>query len=81
MKMFGGVVVGSARNGGQETLLHALADSMLTQQMILAVDGVPTSHWGATFWNQKDSIAEDEFGKETAINLGKRIAELATFIR
>ncbi|MDR2757257.1 MAG: flavodoxin family protein [Planctomycetaceae bacterium] len=80
-KIFGGVVVGAARNGGQETLLHALANSMLTQQMILAVDSTPTSHWGATLWSQKDSIAEDEFGKNTAINLGKRIVELATFIQ
>lgn len=79
-KIFGGVVVGAARNGGQETLLHALANSMLTQQMIIAVDGVPTSHWGATLWSQKDSIAEDEIGKNTAANLGKRIAELAAIV-
>ncbi|MDR1964891.1 MAG: flavodoxin family protein [Planctomycetaceae bacterium] len=80
-KIFGGVVVGAARNGGQETLLHALANSMLTQQMILAVDSAPTSHWGATLWSQKDSIAEDESGQNTAKNLGKRIAELAAFVQ
>jgi multimeric flavodoxin WrbA len=79
-KIFGGVVVGAARNGGQETILHSLANSLLTQQMILAVDSAPTSHWGATLWSQKDSIAEDEFGQNTAKNLGARIVELAKFV-
>lgn len=76
-KIFGAVAIGAGRNGGQETVLHALAQSMLTMQMILAVDAMPTSHWGATLWNQDQSIEKDEFGQATARNLGKRIAELA----
>lgn len=80
-KVFGAVAVGAGRNGGQETILHALANSMLTQQMILAVDAAPTSHWGATLWNQNHSIEQDEFGKATAVNLGKRIAELVKFVQ
>ena len=79
-KVFGAVAIGGGRNGGQETILHTLANSMLTQQMILAVDAAPTSHWGATLWSQNNSIDQDEFGKSTAANLGKRIAELAGFV-
>jgi multimeric flavodoxin WrbA len=75
-KVFGALASGGARNGGQETVLHALIHSALTLQVILAVDGVPTSHWGGTLWNQGDSIEQDEFGKNTAKNLGTRIAEL-----
>ena len=76
-KIFGAVVVGGSRNGGQETVLHALINSALTMQVIVAVDGVPTSHWGGTLWNQNNSIEQDEFGKNTAKNLGTRVAELA----
>ena len=76
-KIFGAVAAGGGRNGGQETVLHALINSALTLQVIIAVDGVPTSHWGATLWNQNNSIEQDEFGKNTAKNLGTRVAELA----
>ena len=75
-KIFGALAAGGARNGGQETVLQALVKSALTLQVILAVDGVPTSHWGGTLWNQNNSIEQDEFGKNTAANLGTRIAEL-----
>ena len=79
-KVFGALASGGARNGGQETVLHALINSALTLQVILAVDGVPTSHWGGTLWNQGDSIEQDEFGKNTAKNLGVRIAELTALV-
>ena len=80
-KVFGAVASGSARNGGVELILQSLIHSVLTLQMIVAVDAVPTSHWGATLWNQNNSIEQDEFGKNTAKNLGIRIAELATMVR
>ncbi|MDR0326920.1 MAG: flavodoxin family protein [Planctomycetaceae bacterium] len=79
-KVYGAVVCGAARNGGQETVLHGLINSALTLQVILAVDGVPTSHWGGTLWNQNDSIEQDEFGRSTAKNLGARIAELTAMV-
>ena len=79
-KILGLVAVASGRNGGQETVIHALANSLVAQQMILAVDGPPTSHWGGTLWNQKDSVANDEFGAATARNLGTRIVELAKMV-
>ena len=77
-KIFGAVASGAARNGGVETVLQAMIKSALTLQVLLAVDGMPTSHWGGTLWNQNDSIERDDFGKSTAKNLGTRIAELIT---
>ena len=79
-KIIGLVAVAGARNGGQETVLHGMYYAFVAQQMILAVDGVPTSHWGATLWNQKDSVLEDEYGIGTAKNLGTRVAELAKLV-
>ena len=80
-KIFGAVASGGARNGGVELVLQSLINSALTLQVVVAVDGMPTSHWGATLWNQNNSIEQDEFGKNTAKNLGTRIAELAAMIR
>ena len=79
-KIIGLVGVAGGRNGGQETILQGLMKSFVAQQMILAVDGVPTSHWGATLWNQNDSIMADEYGMNTAKNLGARVAELAKLV-
>ena len=76
-KIIGLVAVAGARNGGQETVLQGMMKAFVAQQMILAVDGVPSSHWGATLHNRNDSIAEDEYGIGTAKNLGARVAELA----
>ncbi|MCL2349299.1 MAG: flavodoxin family protein [Planctomycetaceae bacterium] len=79
-KILGLVAVASGRNGGQETVLHAMCNSLVAQQMILAVDGPPTSHWGGTLWNQNDTVSADEPGIATAKNLGTRIAELAKMV-
>ena len=79
-KILGLIAVAGARNGGQETVLHAMSNALVAQQMILAVDGIPSSHWGATLWNQKDSVMEDEYGLGTARNLGARVAELAKLV-
>jgi len=79
-KILGLVAVAGGRNGGQETVLHAMSNSLVAQQMIFAVDGPPTSHWGGTLWNQGDTVAADEPGTATAKNLGTRIAELAKMV-
>ncbi len=79
-KVIGLVAVAAGRNGGQETVLHGMMNAFVAQQMLLAVDGVPSSHWGATLWNQKDSVMEDEYGLGTAKNLGARIVELAKLV-
>jgi hypothetical protein len=47
------------------------------QNMIVVGDGRPTSHFGATLMNTKDDISKDEFGINTARNLGRHVAETA----
>lgn len=76
-KIAGAIAVGGARNGGQERCLEQIWTTLSSQQVIFAQDAPPTAHWGGTLWNQNDSIDADEFGQNTAKNLGKRIAELA----
>lgn len=76
-KVAGVVAVGSARNGGQELVIASIQATLMSQEMILVGDGQPTAHRGATLWNQKDDIAQDELGVATAKNLGRRVAEVA----
>ena len=75
-KIVGAIAVGGSRNGGQERCLEQIWTALSCQQVIFAQDAMPTAHWGGTLWNQNDSIAGDEFGQNTAKNLGVRIAEL-----
>ena len=75
-KIAGAIAVGGARNGGQERCLEHIWTAISCQQVIFAQDAHPTAHWGGTLWNQNDSIEGDEFGQNTAKNLGIRIAEL-----
>ena len=45
---------------------------------VMVVGGKPRAHQGATLWNAyKDDIMKDEFGIETAKQLGIRVAEAA----
>lgn len=76
-KVAGALAVGGARNGGQELTIRSIQTALMCQDMIVVGDGQPSARIGATLWNQNDSIAEDDFGTETAENLGRRVAELA----
>jgi multimeric flavodoxin WrbA len=76
-KVAGVVAVGSARNGGQELTIRSIQTALMCQDMVVVGDGQPSARVGATLWSQNDAIAEDEFGQETARNLGRRVAELA----
>jgi hypothetical protein len=50
----------------------------MCQEMLIVGDGRPTSHRGATLWNNgKNDIAADEWGMTTAKDLGRRVAEVA----
>lgn len=78
----GALAVGSARNGGQENVLRSIHLAMFGQEMIIVGDGRPTSHSGATLWNNfNDDILKDEPGIATAKNLGRRVAEVARLVR
>lgn len=73
----GALAVGAYRNGGQELVIQQILTVMLCHEAIL-VGGKPKAHQGATLWNAyKDDIAQDEFGIESAHNLGIRVAEAA----
>lgn len=76
-KVAGVVAVGGVRNGGQELTIAGVLPALLAQEMVVVGDGRPTAHTGATLINTDDSIAKDEFGSETARNLGRHLAEVA----
>lgn len=79
-KVAGVLAVGGARNGGQELTIRSIQTSLMCQDMIIVGDGKPTARIGATYWSQNNSIEADSFGKDTAQNLGIRVAELATML-
>lgn len=76
----GGVLaVGGVRNGGQELAVQAVQAAMLCHDMVCVSDGKPTAHFGATlFSGGEGGVQQDQFGLETARNLGKRIGELVS---
>lgn len=76
-KVGGVVAVGAGRNGGQELTLQSVQASLMGQNMIVVGDGQPTSHFGATLINTNDDISKDDFGINTAKNLGRHVAEVA----
>ena len=77
-KVGGAIAVGGVRNGGQELTIQAVQAAMLVQDMVVVSEGKPTSHYGATLWSgHPDGIEKDVFGLETALNLGKRVVEVA----
>ncbi len=76
-KVGGVVAVGAGRNGGQELTLQSVQAALMGQNMIVVGDGRPTSHFGATLVNTNDDISKDEFGLNTARNLGRHVAEVA----
>jgi len=73
----GVLATGAYRNGGQELVIQEIQTAMLVHE-VMVVGGKPRAHQGATLWNAyKDDIMKDEFGIETAKQLGIRVAEAA----
>ena len=73
----GALAVGAFRNGGQELVIDQIQTIMLCHE-VMVVGGKPRAHQGATLWNKSeynDDISKDEFGVETAQDLGVRVAE------
>jgi multimeric flavodoxin WrbA len=76
----GVLAVGAYRNGGQELVIEQIQTTMLCHE-VMVVGGKPRAHQGATLWNAyKDDIMKDEFGIESAKNLGERVAEAALLL-
>ena len=70
--------MGAARNGGQETTISAMHEFLLIHDAIIVGDGAPLAHYGGTgVGGVIGDTRQDEYGLETSINLGRRVAELA----
>lgn len=80
-KIGGSIVVGGARNGGQEFTSMIIHNWMLIHNMIVVSDAIPTSHFGGIgVASEPGSVINDEVGLKTAENFGKRIAEVMIWI-
>lgn len=77
-KVAGVLAVGGTRNGGQEVTVRSVQASLFCQEMIVVGNGRPASRFGATLWSGAEGgVTHDEFGVNTAKNLGRRVAEVA----
>ncbi len=77
-KVAGVLAVGGVRSGGQDITIQSVQASLMCHEMLIVGDARPTGHFGARLWNDgEDDISKDEFGIQTATNLGKRVAEVA----
>lgn len=82
-RVYGGVAVGAKRNGGQETnLIYQLID--LTNLGMLGVgnDSETTSQYGGTaVAGDVGSCHTDDYGIDTCIGTGRRVASVAASLR
>ena len=78
-RLGGAIAVGGSRNGGQELTIQAIHAGMMIHDMIIVGDG---DHFGGAAWGKHpDGYKADSTGINTAVNLGKRIAEVAKMIQ
>ncbi len=75
-KVAAALSVGGARNGGQEHVIQTIQSYLMHEGMILPGTGI-AGRSGALCWNQKDSLAADEAGRDLASRIGRRVATLA----
>lgn len=78
-KIAGALAVGGARNGGQEQVVDVINDYLFHEGAILPGPG-GSGRTGALLWNQKDTVAQDEFGLDMARSLARRVAKLALVV-
>jgi len=73
------LAVGGVRNGGQELTIQAVQAAMLCHDMVCVGGGTKAAHFGAALVsNEEKGIECDEIGIETARDIGRRVADLAT---
>jgi multimeric flavodoxin WrbA len=71
------LAVGGVRNGGQELTIQAVQAALMCHDMICVGDGLDTCHFGGTmFSGDPKGLDMDTFGRRTAQNLGKRVAQV-----
>lgn len=76
-KAGGAIAVGASRNGGQETTIQMIHNFFFIQEMIVVSD-TKTAHYGGTGWS--GDVKSDEYGIETARNLGLHVAEVVKLL-
>ena len=81
-KVGGAISVGASRNGGQETTIRQIHDFMLIHSMIVVGDSEPSAHYGGTgVGGASNDCENDDFGINTARNLGKKVVEVVKLIK
>ncbi|WP_019679526.1 NAD(P)H-dependent oxidoreductase [Ruminococcus flavefaciens] len=85
-KVVGTLAVAGRRHGGQEITNIDLIQSMMRHNTIIVNDGTAVCQLGATGWSHTfddPSIQSetDDYGMQTAVGVGKRVAEVAKVIK
>lgn len=76
-KVAGVLTIGNSRNGGQELTAMDLVAFALIHGMVVVPDASPTSHFGGILHaGCEGGVHNDEIGIQTAVNLGKKVAEI-----
>ena len=81
-KVYGGIAVGAKRNGGQETtLIYQLLDMVNCNAFGVGNDSETTSQYGGTgHAGDIGTMPKDEYGLNTAMGTGRRVAHVANII-
>lgn len=83
LKVAGGIAVGGARNGGQDTTLEGITNMLLASGYIVA-SGSVFAYNGGSMWSQGANLEgakNDEVGLATVSMIGHRIAVLAKVLQ
>lgn len=79
-KFYGGISIGAKRNGGQETtLIYQILDMISLGFIAVGNDSETTAQYGGTcVAGSVGSLVDDEYGIDTAMGVGRRLANLVT---
>ena len=89
-KIGGAIAVGANRHGGQETTLQTIQHFFFIQDLIVvgtSTTGAPGCYLGAGATTHPEkgrnpkAVEQDELGLNAAFALGRRVAEVAAWIR
>ena len=85
-KVVGTLAVAGRRHGGQEITNIDLIQSMMRHNTIIVNDGTAVCQLGATGWSHTFDdptikSEDDDYGMQTSVGVGKRVAEIAKVIK
>ncbi|MGE5626897.1 MAG: NAD(P)H-dependent oxidoreductase [Solirubrobacterales bacterium] len=85
-KIIAPLAVAGRRHGGQEITNLDIVQSMMRHNTIIVNDGTAVCQLGATGWSHtfddpNVKVDDDKYGLETAVGVGKRVAEIAKVIK